>query len=167
MLGCVGFMKEKWNGYIKLIFEVLIDFFIVMAGVIGCLVVTVFVGLARVGMENRYEQVMKRSSVDLQANWIWVGCSICFFLASVIFIVIAIKDKKKQIKGSSVLLVSSLVILVISVIFCVDGMMAIKERKEACEYIEANYTEESFNEDTKDMTEEEYEKFIESLNLKP
>ena len=71
--------KKKWNGYIKLIFEVLIDFFIVMAGVIGCLVVTVFVGLARVGMEDRYEQVMKRSSVDLQANWIWVGCSICFF----------------------------------------------------------------------------------------
>ncbi|MBQ3512325.1 MAG: hypothetical protein IJA32_00800 [Lachnospiraceae bacterium] len=155
--------KKKLNGWLKIIIEVTLLFFIFIAGLVGSVLVTGFLGLARVGMDNRYAQFMKQISIELQMSRVWMVCALCFFLVCVIFTIIAIKEQKKQIKGASALLVFSLLFAIVPIILFVNGIGNIKEKQELSTYIKENYTEASFNEVTKDMTEENYDKFIESL----
>ncbi|MBQ4524379.1 MAG: hypothetical protein IJA10_15780 [Lachnospiraceae bacterium] len=139
-------------------------FFVFIAGLGGCILVTAFLGLIRVGLDNRYAQLIKQINIDLRMNQIWMICSCVFLIVSVIFFIIAIKDKKKQIQGSTALLIFSLVATLGSSCFFANCKDGINQKKEMSAYIKENYTETSFNEVTKDMTEENYEKFIKSLN---
>ena len=155
--------RKKLNGWIKVLIEAMICFPIIVLGIIACVFITAFLGLARVGMDNTYAQVLKDINISLQINNVFTISFLLLFIVCVIFIVIAIKEIAEKVKGAIPLLVFSILFFIIPIVPFVNCVVGIVENKKFSAYIEENYTKDYFNNITKDMTEEELDAFIENL----